>query len=139
MVCRRRSLAVTLTWARAARPPHGARRATGLLRWDVVSGFAEPIPPSSPRTLWVQVPVLAGRAGPEAEIRVRTPDGEGPRLPGAASAWAARLSLMPRLTATLAHAAGLSPLVDAGILGPRDLPLRIRPDDPATLDGWRFA
>jgi hypothetical protein len=46
---------------------------------------------------------------------------------------------MPHLPRTLAVAAGLSPLVDAGILGPRDLPLRIRPDEPATLDGWRFA
>jgi hypothetical protein len=139
VVCRRRSLAITLTWARAARPATNARRATGLLRWDVVSGFAEPIPPASPRTLWVQVPVLAERGGAEAEVRVRTPDGEGPRLPGTTRAWAARLGLMPRLTATLAQAAGLSPLVGAGILGPRDLPLRIRPEDPSTLDGWRFA
>ena len=37
-----------------------------------------------------------------------------------------------------ALAAGLEPLIGAGILGPRDLPLRIRPDDPAALDGWRF-
>jgi hypothetical protein len=46
---------------------------------------------------------------------------------------------MPRLSRTLALAAGLAPLVDAGILGPQDLPVRIRPDDPAALDGWRFA
>ena len=46
---------------------------------------------------------------------------------------------MPRLSRTLALAARLEPLIDAGILGPRDLPLRIRPDDPAALDGWRFA
>jgi hypothetical protein len=46
---------------------------------------------------------------------------------------------MPRLTRSRARAAGLSPLLDAGILGPRDLPLRIRPDEPAALDGWRFA
>jgi hypothetical protein len=31
------------------------------------------------------------------------------------------------------------PLLDAGILGPRDLPLRIIPQDPRALDGWRFA
>ncbi len=139
VVCRRRSLAITLTWARATRSVSGARRATDLLRWDVVSGFAAPIPPSSPRTLWTQLPVLAERAGPAAPVRVWTADGAGPRLPGAARAWAARLSLMPRLTATLARRAGLSPLVDAGILGPRDLPLRIRPYDPVALDGWRFA
>jgi hypothetical protein len=139
VVCRRRSLAITLTWARVARPATDARRVAGLLRWDVVSGFAEPIPPPSPRKLWVQVPVVVERSGRGTEMRVRTLDGEGPRLPGAARAWAARLSLMPRLTATLARPAGLSPLVDAGILGPRDLPLRIRPEDPSTLDGWRYA
>ncbi|HEY7602180.1 MAG TPA: cupin domain-containing protein [Methylomirabilota bacterium] len=139
VVCRRRSLAVTLTWARAARPARGEGRKTDLLRWDVVSGFAAPIPRASSRTLWVQVPVRAERASPAAPVRVRTPDGMGPRLPGAARAWTDRLSLMPRLTPTLARAAGLWPLVDAGILGPRDLPLRIRPDDPSALDGWRFA
>jgi mannose-6-phosphate isomerase-like protein (cupin superfamily) len=139
VVCRRRSLAITLTWARATRSVSEARRASDLLRWDVVSGFAARIPPPSPRTLWVQVPVLAEPAGPAAPVHVRTADGEGPRLPGAARAWAARLSLMPRLTPMLVRAAGLSPLIDAGILGPRDLPLRIRPDDPSALDGWRFA
>jgi hypothetical protein len=143
VVCRRRSLAVTLTWARSAPPAarragHG-RRAAGLLRWDVVSGFAEPIPPPSPRTLWIQVPVRAERAGPGAgPVRLWTPDGAGPRLPAAAGSWAARLTLMPHLPRTLALAAGLGALIDAGILGPRDLPLRIRPDDPLALDGWRF-
>jgi hypothetical protein len=34
---------------------------------------------------------------------------------------------------------GAQPLLDAGILGPRDLPLRIIPKNPRTLDGWRFA
>jgi hypothetical protein len=138
VVCRRRSLAITLTWARAARSARDTRRAAGLLRWDVVSGFAEPIPSPSPRTLWVQVPVLVEGAGRAAPVRVRTAAGAGPRLPSAARAWAVGLSLMPRLPAALARRAGLSPLVDAGILGPRDLPLRIRPDDPAALDGWRF-
>ena len=33
---------------------------------------------------------------------------------------------------------GEAVVIDSGILGPRDLPLRIRPDDPAALDGWRF-
>jgi hypothetical protein len=75
----------------------------------------------------------------ERGLRVWTPDGEGPRLPAAPWSWADRLSLMPLLSRTLAFAAGLEPLIDAGILGPQDLPLRIRPDDPAALDGWRFA
>jgi len=34
---------------------------------------------------------------------------------------------------------GSQPLLDAGILGPRDLPLRIIPKNPRALDGWRFA
>jgi mannose-6-phosphate isomerase-like protein (cupin superfamily) len=143
VVCRRRSLAVTLTWGRSA---HQAERSTrrghplaGLLGWDVVSGFAEPIPPARPRTLWTQVPILVDRAGREPDLRVWTPDGEGPRLSASAGPWADRLSLMPWLSRTLALAAGLEPLIDAGILAPHDLPLRIRPDDPAALDGWRFA
>jgi JmjC domain len=143
VVCRRRSLAVTLTWGRAAasaeHAARGGRPPAGLPGWDVVSGFAEPIPPARPRTLWTQVPLLARRMGHERGLRVWTPDGEGPRLPAAARSWADRLALMPRLSRTLALAEGLEPLIDAGILGPRDLPLRIRPDDPAALDGWRFA
>jgi hypothetical protein len=139
VVCRHRSLAITLTWARAARPASDARRAPALLRWDVVSGFAEPIPAATAHALWVQVPVLAEPSARAAELRVRIPGGEGPPLPQAARGWAAGLGLMPRLTPTLARVAGLSPLVGAGILGPRDLPRRIRPADPSTLDGWRFA
>ena len=143
VLCRRRSLAVTLTWQRAApragrvprRPPPGA----GLLAWDVVSGFAEPIPLPRRDILWTQVPILTARRGRECGLRVITPDGEGPRLPATARAVAAHLPSMPWLSRTGARAAGLGPLVDAGLLGPRDLPLRVRPDDPAALDGWRFA
>jgi hypothetical protein len=109
VVCRRRSLAVTLTWGSAPRVRDG-RRGRGLLRWDVASGFAEPMPPASATFLWTQVPTLA-----------------------------AGLRLMPRLSRAYAHRAGLSRLIDAGILGSRDLPRRIRPDAPAALDGWRFA
>jgi hypothetical protein len=109
VVCRRRSLAVTLTWG-PARRGGGGRGGAGLLRWDVASGFAEPMPSASSTFLWTQVPTRA-----------------------------AGLGLMPRLTRARARREGLSPLVDAGILGSRDLPRRIRPDTPATLDGWRFA
>jgi mannose-6-phosphate isomerase-like protein (cupin superfamily) len=138
VVCRHRSLALTLTWGRVTAPAERAA-GSGLLRWDVASGFAEPIPPAHPRTLWTQVPILARRAAHEPGLRVWTSDGEGPRLPAAALAWADLLPLMPRLSRMLAPAAGLAPLIDAGILGPRDLPLRIRPDDPTALEGWRFA
>jgi hypothetical protein len=143
VVCRRRSLAVTLTWARAARPAGptawGTPSPTTLLSWDVVSGFAEPIPPAHPRTLWAQVPLVARRVGRERDLRVWTPDGEGPRLPARAAAWTDGLLSMPRLSRALAMDAGLEPLIGAGILAPHDLPLRIRPADPAALDGWRFA
>ena len=142
VVCRRRSLAVTLTWERVTprgRAPRPAPGDSGLLAWDVVSGFAEPIPAPRRDTLWVQVPIFARPAGRPPGLRVVTPDGEGPRLPAAARAVAAHLPSMPWLTPTAARAAGLEPLVDAGLLGPRDLPLRVRPDDPAALDGWRFA
>jgi hypothetical protein len=45
---------------------------------------------------------------------------------------------MPSLTRS-ALGPGAGPLLDAGILGPRDLPLRIVPRNPRALDGWRFA
>jgi hypothetical protein len=142
VVCRRRSLALTLTWERAAaRTARAARDGpspAGAPRWDVASGFAEPIPPAHSRTLWTQVPLLARRSARAPGLRVWTPGGTSLRLPAAARAWADRLPLMPRLPRALALAAGLGPLIEAGILGPRDLPLRIRPDDPAGLDGWRF-
>jgi hypothetical protein len=143
VVCRRRSLAVTLTWARGtlptARATRGRRSPAGLLEWDVVSGFAEPVPPARPRTLWTQRPLHVRAAERGSGLRIVGPAGAGPRLPDAAAAWVEWLPLMPRLSRTLARAAGLGPLIDAGLLGPRDLPLRIRPDEPAALDGWRFA
>lgn len=137
VVCRRRSLAVTLTWG--TRTAGATRAPAGFVEWDVASGFADPIPPRRPGTLWTQVPVVARRASRGASARVWTPYGEGPRVPARAAAAVDRLALMPRLPRALAHAAGLDPLIAAGILGDRDLPLRIRPENPATLDGWRFA
>jgi mannose-6-phosphate isomerase-like protein (cupin superfamily) len=138
VVCRGRSLAVTLTWARARRARAG-RADRGLLRWDVVSGFADPIPPASPTVLWTQVPTLVEAEERDALLRVWTPEGAGPRLARRARAAGARLRMMPRLSRALARRAGLAPLIEAGILGSRDLPRRIRPDAPAALDGWRFA
>jgi hypothetical protein len=143
VVCRHRSLAVTLTWGRAApRAERSARPGSQLaarLAWNVVSGFAEPVPPVHPRTLWTQVPLVARRVGREPDLRVWTPDGTGPGLPAAARSFIDHFALMPWLSRTEARAAGLERLVDVGLLGPHDLPLSIRPDNPAALDGWHFA
>jgi mannose-6-phosphate isomerase-like protein (cupin superfamily) len=143
VVCRQRSLAVTLTWGRGA--PRGERAANhksplaDLLAWDVASGFAQPIPPARPGILWTQIPILGRRGGRARGLRVVAADGEGPHLPAATHSIADQLAFMPWLSPAAARAASLEPLVDAGLLGPRDLPLRIHPDDPAALDGWRFA
>jgi hypothetical protein len=138
VVCRGLSLAVTLTWRRAPRPPAPARALREHVRWDVVSGFAEPVPGASRRWLWTQVPVVAEPGAGAGGVRLRTPEA-GLLLPPVLAAWVPRLQSMPRLARGPAVRAGLDVLVDAGVLGPRDLPRRIRPDDPARLDGWRFA
>jgi hypothetical protein len=85
-------------------------RAASLATWDVVSGRADRVPPRSRTRLWTQAPV-------------------------------AGLSAMPswRLPLTPAERARLSPLVERGVVGSRELPLRIVPADPSALDGWRFA
>jgi hypothetical protein len=48
---------------------------------------------------------------------------------------------MPSLTRVEAGplAAAIAELEESGILGPRDLPSLVVPDDPRTLDGWSFA
>jgi mannose-6-phosphate isomerase-like protein (cupin superfamily) len=140
VVCRGPSLAVTLTWRRRRRVPTQAQARRGLVRWDVASGFADGIPPPSPRWLWTQTPVapLPGAAAPGL-FRILTPDGETAPLPGTLRPWVGPLGAMPRLPRGLAARADLAPLLDAGVLGARDLPQRIHPDDPAGLDGWRFA
>ena len=144
-----RSSAAAARWPSRSRGP--ARRAavgptirrtpsrTTLLSWDVVSGFAEPIPPVHPRTLWAQVPLVARRVGRERDLRVWTPDGEGPRLPPVPPRGPTGSSRCRALSHGARHGGGLEPLIGAGILAPHDLPLRIRPADPAALDGWRFA
>jgi mannose-6-phosphate isomerase-like protein (cupin superfamily) len=140
VVCRGRSLAVTLTWRRRRRPLAAARVAPALVRWDVVSGFASPRPAPSGRWLWTQIPVAVTR--PDAAggaPHLCTAFGEGPAVPVHLAVWIPRLAAMPRLPRRLGARAGLGPLLDAGILGACDLPRRIDPADPASLDGWRFA
>ena len=142
VVCRRRSLAVSLTWGprsprRIGVGPSVRRLAASLAAWDVVSGYAEELPPPSQDRVFAQVPALPGsadRAGrvplwtaAGVELRIRT----GPRR---------LLAALPRMPTLGRGAVGplLEPLLDAGIVGPRDLPLRIVPDEPRALDGWQF-
>ena len=142
VVCHGRSLALSLTWrapaARARRATPAARRA-GLTAWDVVSGRVDAIPPVSRSRLWTQRPAVdAQRTG--TRFALITPDGEV-RLPASARALARRLSCMPSfaLPGTPRARAALAPLLDHGVVAPQDLPLRIIPSDPRTLDGWRFS
>ncbi|MBI2156366.1 MAG: hypothetical protein HYU26_05585 [Candidatus Rokubacteria bacterium] len=142
VVCHGRSLAVTLTWRRRAGPalrPGTRAHAAGLAEWDVASGRVAAMPQRSARSLWTQVPAAAGpldRA--RRRFSLQLAGGTTLVLPARLRALAARLELMPRLDGVRALD-GLAPLVARGLLGPEDLPLRILPDRPRALDGWRFA
>ena len=142
VVCHTRSLALSLTWARPGRRRRSARpgRLESLSRWDVVSGQVSAVPRRRPGRLWAQVPALAGPLDRDRRtFTLWTADGALP-LPASALPLARRLALMPVLQNHAAGpAAALRPLTHSGILAPHDLPLRILPDDPAALDGWRFA
>jgi hypothetical protein len=143
VVCHGRSLALSLTWGaprrrRSARPEAVA---TALTEWDVVSGRAVPRPRAHPRRLWTQVPTVSGPVDPaRQEFPLWTPEGVV-RLPAAAEPLGRALATMPSLTRAEARAANgaLDLLLAHGILGDEDLPLRVVPDDPKALDGWRFA
>jgi hypothetical protein len=142
VVCHGRSLALSLTWgaldARGRRAAPAVRRA-GLVIWDVVSGRVDAVPPASRSHLWTQVPVVAGPFTRDG-FELVTPDGTL-RLPVTARGLAHRLALMPRLAPPRGPRgrAALAPLLAHGIVGPQELPLRIRPDDHRRLDGWRFS
>jgi hypothetical protein len=134
VVCRGRSLAVSLTWSRAEAPAHA------LARWDVVDGKAIGVPPATRGRLWTQVPAVLTEVG---RGRRRRPllgvDGGatvdvGPLSPAVGGALAAMPSWSTRKAAP-----ELARLEAWGVLGPRDLPRRIVPRDPRALDGWRFA
>jgi hypothetical protein len=140
VVCHDRSLALSLTWRRpGARRRAGAADLERLAAWDVVSGRVDAVPRTSRSRLWTQVPALAapGRGGP---VSLVTADGVL-RLPGAARSLARRLALMPSfpVPGRPRERAALAPLLEHGIVAFQDLPVRIRPEDPRALDGWRFA
>ncbi|HEU5321714.1 MAG TPA: cupin domain-containing protein [Methylomirabilota bacterium] len=183
VVCRARSLAVSLTWGpadprealahvlgtvdaparaslatpralaailrrmlREAAGPAGRRLAAGrawaaaATEWDVVSGRVTAVPEASAERLWVQVPVLAG---PVDRRRRRFPlwvaGGGEVWLPASVRRLAGRLALMPALPRASLDADAVRALLAHGVVGPRDLPLRIVPAAPAALDGWLFA
>ena len=141
VVCHDRSLALSLTWralnACGRRATPAARRA-GLAAWDVVSGRVDAVPAASRSRLWTQVPAVVGPRGGSGFSLV-TPDGNL-RLPASTHAVSLRLASMPRLMApiTTRGRTALAPLIEHGIVGPQELPLRIVPDDARALDGWRF-
>jgi mannose-6-phosphate isomerase-like protein (cupin superfamily) len=138
VVCHGPSLALSLTWKRRAKPLRGARAAAAITAWDVAAGQAEPIPRPSRNRLWTQVPVFAGPVDRKrGDFPLWLPGGVV-RLPAEAHSLASRLGAMPSLRREKLGR-GARPLLDAGILGQRDLPLRIVPKNPRALDGWRFA
>jgi JmjC domain len=140
VIYRGRSLALSLTWKRRA---HGAPTVdpAALVDWDVVAGRADRVPPARRDRLWAQVPALAGglRVG-ATDFALRVPGGVL-RLPPRAHAAARRLASMPtwRDVTAAQRAGAFAPLIEHGLLAPRDLPLRILPEDPRALDGWRFS
>ncbi len=156
VVCRARSLALSLTWspprrgaaasrvagtrAREADGRAGAARvrviAESLVTWDVVDGHVTVRPRRTRASLWTQVPAVAGRSGPRGRFTLWTPDG-GLGLDRGARRLAGRLADMPTLG--VESTPGLAALLAHGIVGNEDLPMRIVPARPAGLDGWRFA
>jgi mannose-6-phosphate isomerase-like protein (cupin superfamily) len=152
VVCHARSLALSMTWKapgpRAAEGPGRSRfgraraLAGGLLDWDVVSGQADGIPPAARGRLWTQAPAVAGPIDERrGEFPLWVAGGAELWLPAGTHDLATRLATMPawRRGADAATGELLARLDAHGIVAPRDLPLRIIPEDPAALDGWRFA
>jgi hypothetical protein len=136
VVCRERSLAVSMTWSRAGyRDARSAARA--LVAWDVVSGWTGPPPPAARGRFWTQVPVSGRFRDSGGDDVVAT--GNGPvRLAPATRRLATRLGTMPSFGRDAVPGTELDPLIEAGLVAPRDLPIAIQPRRPADLDGWRF-
>lgn len=129
--------------AAVARSPAALRRAwaASLGGWDVVGGRVDAIPPSSRVRLWTQVPAVAMPIDRRARaFRLVIAGEHDVWLPAALRPLARRLALMPSFTRAEARAAGtgLARLLGLGILAPQDLPLRVAPADPSSLDGWNF-
>ena len=127
VVCYERSVALSLTWSVTR-----ARRADAAVAWDVVSGRVATQPASSRTRVWTQVPAIA------AGTTLTLPDGGAVRLRHVTTPIAAQLASMSSFPRAALGDAG--PELEAhGIVGAQDLPQVVVPDDPAALDGWRFA
>jgi mannose-6-phosphate isomerase-like protein (cupin superfamily) len=142
VVYHERSLALSLTWKVARRRAMAVdARPAGLAEWDVTSGRADRIPPRRRDRLWTQVPAIPGAVTRKTrQFPLRLPGGVTVLLPARAYPLAAHLAAMPswRLPLGRARRAGLAALIERGVVAPRDLPLRIIPEAPRDLDGWRF-
>jgi Cupin superfamily protein len=135
VIYRGRSLALSLTWKR---PRRGARPdVSARVEWDVAAGRADRVPPARRDRLFTQVPAVVEAAQP-GTITLRVPGG-ALRLPARAGAAARHLAAMPMWEDVGSLGAiSIAPLIAHGLLAARDLPLRIVPAEPETLDGWRF-
>ncbi len=124
----------------------GRLYAQGASDWNVVSGRWIPRPKPSPDRLWLLRPlVLEPARRVRAGVSAWTSDAAGEplevRLPAAARPLALRLASLASLTREDVRLLGepLGELLERGIVGPMDLPLRIEPEDRDRLDGWSFA
>jgi hypothetical protein len=137
MVARTLGRAGSRAWARAAAKAY----AIGLTAWDIAPGRPVGGRHENRHYLWTQVPAVALPAeGRHGQFRLWTPHGTL-RLPAAARPLAVQLATMPTFPRDAAGEAktALAALLNGGIVAPHDLPLRIAPKDPASLDGWNFA
>jgi hypothetical protein len=137
VICRGRSLALSLTWSAPRRARRSARScALALTAWPIASGRAIGIPRPSSAYLWSQVPAVPDPGGSS----VLTPEGRID-LPRSARRLARHLAAMPGVPRAMLrgpHRAAVAALVAHGVLDARDLPEAIVPANPRALDGWRF-
>lgn len=166
VVCRARSLALSLTWSPPRRrprrgaggripraPAEGRSRRSGsrpaddqargrvesLAAWHVAAGRVTAWPRRSREWLWTQVPAVAAAPDTRGLVRLWTVDG-AIDLDPAAGAIASCLAAMPSIPrSVIARNRALAVLLAHGVLGDEDLPRRIVAADPESLDGWRFA
>ena len=118
--------------------PRGRRRARAVGRR---------VRPRGPRAAGESHALVDAGAGRRRTARprpsgfaLRLPDGSAIRLPAARRPLRRQLAAMPswRLPLSRRDRDALAPLIEHGIVAPRDLPLLIAPADPGSLDGWRF-